>query len=74
MYREGELYYHEQRMVTNEYTLFTGLVLGFGFTLRRMCGPIVLALPVKCLFSRFLGLRISYNLGRISVTVGWACS
>jgi uncharacterized protein len=48
--------------------LFTGLVLGFFGSLHcvGMCGPIVLALPGKnAVFSRFLGLRISYNLGRI---------
>lgn len=53
--------------------LLTALALGFFGSLHcvGMCGPIVLALPGKTsIFSRFLGLRLFYNFGRI-LTYAW---
>jgi hypothetical protein len=53
--------------------LLTALALGFFGSLHcvGMCGPIVLALPGKSsVFSRFMGLRLVYNAGRI-ITYAW---
>lgn len=51
----------------------TALALGFFGSLHcvGMCGPIVLALPGKsAIFSRFMGLRLIYNAGRV-LTYAW---
>lgn len=53
--------------------LLTALALGFFGSLHcvGMCGPIVLALPGKsAAFSRFMGLRLVYNAGRV-LTYAW---
>lgn len=53
--------------------LLTALALGFFGSLHcvGMCGPIVLALPGKsAVFTRFMGLRLVYNVGRI-FTYAW---
>lgn len=50
-----------------------GLLLGLAGSMHcvGMCGPLVLALPGKNgIFSRFLGLRLVYNLGRV-LTYTW---